>query len=865
MENVYGLGQQFKKLGSADGDWVSHGIREGEEFGNGFMGFGNSGMVGNVQFPIMYALGKNNINYALMLDNVYKHKWNFKGESWNVQMFGDQIRFYVMGGDDLLDLRKDYMELVGRPPVPPKKSLGLWVSEFGYENWRQVDNLKTGLRNDDFPIDGFVLDLQWFGGIIKNNPDSPMGKLDWDQDRYDNNDFYFPNPAPNIAYFANDNIGFITIEESYVGKKTNTFRQMNITPTLFAYARNNNNQCDDTSQYNPVILSEWFGVSGMIDWSDPKAGLWVHDNRRFPNLVQKGIVGHWTDLGEPEKYNAGACYNGVETTAVGLKNNHSDIHNLYNFLWNKSIYEGYVRKNGQVNRRPFIVTRSGAPGSQRFGVAMWSGDIGSNLELLATHLNAQMHMSFSGIDYYGSDIGGFRREGIPYNDKHSGSLQYENELYTQWFANGVWFDVPIRPHTDNSFQKNKRYETSPNLVGIKRINLANLRQRYELTPYYYSLSYRAYLYGEPVIPPLVFYYQNDPEVRQMGHEKLIGRNILVGVVAQHGEYQRDIYLPKGKWVNYQTNEWFTSSGEWVRNFPIYIDGILRLPTFLKAGSIVPTMYVDKETKDVFGHRKDGTSHNELIVKVYGDTAATEFTLYEDDGTSIGYDSVKKPKYDYRTANIFQKSSSNTATVLINKSSGSYNGAVTQRNNTIKLALENTEATKVTMNGTNLVMLTTEEAFNAAPAGWYNTGHNVVLAKSGIQNVSTNKNFQFTLRSVHPKTSVHFVCDNGWTNLGEEIYIVGNIAELGNWDPGKAVKLEPNIYYEYIYNPPHNHNGPGPKTPKWTELVLNLPANTNIEWKCIKRLNTGNWQWEQGSNNKITTKSSGFSGTSIGAF
>ena len=76
-------------------------------------------------------------------------------------------------------------------------------------------------------------------------------------------------------------------------------------------------------------------------------------------------------------------------------------------------------------------------------------------------------------------------------------------------------------------------------------NLANLRQRYELIPYYYSLAWRAHLFGEPVVPPLVFHHQDDPAVRRIGHEKLIGRDLLVGIVARHGEYARDVYLPAG--------------------------------------------------------------------------------------------------------------------------------------------------------------------------------------------------------------------------------------------------------------------------------------------------------------------------------
>jgi len=870
MENVYGLGQRFKKLGSADGDWISHGIREeqpqGQEqyHGNGFMPFGQAGMVGNVQFPIMYAVGSNHLNYALFLDNVYKQRWDFTSDPWKVQMWGDQVRFYIMSGKDLPDLRSDYLELVGAPPVPPKKAFGLWVSEFGYKNWLQIDDLRSSLRNDNFPIDGFVLDLQWFGGIIPNNPNSAMGKLNWDQNKDDGNDFYFPDPEQKIAYFAKDNIGFVTIEESYINQNTDTYAQMQSSSNLLAYSRTNN-KCDASNQADSVVLDNWFGKAGMVDWSDTEAGKWIHANRRFPNLVQKGVLGHWTDLGEPEKYDSSACYEGVETTDAGIKNQHGDIHNIYNFLWNKSIYDGYVSTNDQVNRRPFIVTRSGAPGTQRFGVAMWSGDIGSNLDILASHLNAQLHMSFSGIDYYGSDIGGFRREGIPYNGNHSGNLQYEDELYTQSFANGAWFDVPVRPHTDNSFQTNKRYETSPNLVGNKKTNLANLRQRYELIPYYYSLAYRAYLFSEPVISPLVFYYQDDNEVRQIGHEKLIGKDILVGVVAKHGEYKRDIYLPKGKWINYHTSEWFKSSGEWIKDYPTYIDGILRLPSFVKAGAIIPKMHVDELTEDTYGHRKDGSTGEDLIVRVYADPTKTEFSLFEDDGATISFDSNKKPIYQTRTTSISQVKKENVVTVIIDKANGTFPKAVTQRNNLVELVVEDAQATGVTFNGTNLVSYTSKDTFESAASGWYNAGSNLIVAKSGINDVNTKKTFEFLLKTVPSTASAYFVCNNGWTNLGEEIFIVGNIPALGSWDENKGVKLNPSVYYEYIYNPPPNHNGPGPNTPKWTAHVGGLPTNTSIEWKLVKKLNTGQWQKEPGDKHKLITSGSGFAGTYTESF
>jgi alpha-glucosidase len=463
-------------------------------------------------------------------------------------------------------------------------------------------------------------------------------------------------------------------------------------------------------------------------------------------------------------------------------------------------------------------------------------------------------MSFSGIDYYGSDIGGFRREGIPYNENHSGNLQYQNEMYTTWFAHGAWFDVPVRPHTDNSFQTAKRYETSPNLVGYKQINLANLRQRYELTPYYYSLAYRTHLFAEPLIAPLVFYFQNDPVVRNMGNQKLIGKDIMVGAVTKYGEYERDIYLPKGQWINYHTNQSLTSSGEWIKSFPTYIDGIFRLPTFVRSGAIIPLMHVDAETKNVL------SSENNLILKVYPDEKQSQFTLYEDDGSTISYTDKKEPIYQTRSTDITATKSRNTATVTIAKAEGAYQGATQQRNNIVQLIVQNAKATDVTVNGAKLPQLNSKTEFEGAEAGWYNAGENLILAKSGIQNTQQDKTFKFNLTTIPTTTSINFVCDNAWTNPGETIYVVGNQPQLGNWDTNKAKALSPNVYHEYIYNPPPNHNGPGPKTPKWTGLISGLSPNTSIEWKCVKKLNNGKWQWQPGANNQIQTKNISYSGS-----
>lgn len=809
IQNAYGLGEQFFMGGSADGDWVGRTRSPGGAYGNAMVFDTDNGPVGNTQIPVLFAVGASNLNYGLLLDQVYKQEWNLTGSPWTVDTWGDQLRWYTMTGPDLPDLRKDYMELTGRPPVPPKKAFGMWVSEFGYDNWAEIDNRLSGLRADAFPVDGFVLDLPWFGGVTAGSDNTRMGTLSWDPTA-------FPNTSATINdYATNKGIGLMTIEESYVGKNLPEHADLAARGYLVRSG------CPGCA---PVYLTtnDWWGRGGMIDWTQDAAADYWHTLKRQP-LADQGVQGHWLDLGEPEMYDAGDWTSGV----LPGKHAHADYHNVYNLKWAESVARGYA----SGTKRPFMLARSGAAGIQRHGVAMWSADIGSKLTALAQQQNVQMHMSMSGIDYFGSDIGGFRREML------NSDL---NELYTQWFANGAWFEVPVRPHTENLCNC---AQTSPDKIGHKASNLANLRQRYELAPYYYSLAHRAHRFGEPVVPPLVHYHQNDPNVREMGHQKLIGRDLLVGVVAGAGERDRDVYLPAGTWYDYATGEKLTSSGQWFTDRPLWVNGVFRLPAFARAGAIIPKAHVDDKTMNAMGKRTDGTTRNELIARVYPDTTSTDFTLYEDDGATTAYQSGS-----VRTTQISQQLSGATATVTVAASSGDYSGAPSSRPTVVEL-VAGTQASAVTLNGSPLTQHATKTAFDAAAAGWYNAGGNLIVAKAASASVTTAKTFAFTLGQA--PASMTFRCDNGTTAPGQSVYAVGSAPQLGSWSVASAVKLSPTAY------------------PTWTGTIGTLPPNTAVEWKCVKRQESGYPDtadlWEPGANTSFTTPATGNGGTTTGSF
>ncbi|QLD13287.1 DUF5110 domain-containing protein [Microbacterium oleivorans] len=810
MENAYGLGQQFFTGASADGDWVGRTRTPGGTYGNAMVFDPENGPVGNTQIPVLFAVGAAGANYGLFVDQLYKQEWNLMGDPWTMRTWGDQLRWYLMAGDDLPDLRQDYMELTGTPPVPPRKAFGLWMSEFGYDDWNEVDDTISALRDADFPVDGAMLDVQWFGGVTANSDDTRMGSLDWDTSR-------FPDPAAKIASLAADGVGIIPIEESYIGRNLPEHGELAAAGHLVRAG------CATCA---PVYLTgnPWWGTGGMIDWTQPAAGAAWHDGQR-QHLVDAGVTGHWLDLGEPEMYDAGDWTAGI----LPGKHAHADYHNAYNLLWAQSIADGYARNDEDA--RPFLLSRAAAGGIQRHGTAMWSADIGSTMKALASQQNAQMHMSMSGIDYYGSDVGGFRREMLDAD---------ADELYTQWFADSAWFDTPLRPHTENLCNC---LETSPAGIGDQASNRENLVRRYELAPYYYSLAHRANRYGEPLAPPLVYYYQDDANVREMGHQKMLGRDLMVAIVAGEGERERDVYLPAGDWVDLHTNERIASSGQWITDVPLWRGGVFTLPAYARSGAIIPKAFVDGETKDITGARSDGTVRDELITTVYADGDASEFTLYEDDGATTAYQDGA-----VRTTRISQQLAGGVATVTVDPASGTYSGAPSSRSTVVELVTDGTQASAVTLGGTQLVEHANKAAFDAAASGWYNAGGRTVIAKSASGSVSDAKTFAFMLGE-QPVWAT-FACENATTTFGQSVYVVGGIPQLGNWSPTGAIKLEPSGY------------------PTWTGVIEALPPSSSIEWKCIKRQENDPFTvdaWEPGGNNVLNTPPSGSAGITTGAF
>ncbi|HKE14616.1 MAG TPA: TIM-barrel domain-containing protein [Kofleriaceae bacterium] len=692
--SAYGLGEKCVAAGLTGGDWRGRLRAPATALGNKMVPF-DGGACGDAQFPVLYAVGPGPTPraFALFVDDVRAQTWDLRWRPWSVATPSPELRWYVMAGDTPLDLRADYMALTGRPPVPPRAAFGLWVSEYGFEDWRELEGVLAGLRRRRFPVDGFVLDLQWFGGIAQDSPVTSMGKLAFDTD-------HFPDPAGKLAELRDRHgVGIILIEEPFVGRDLPEHARMAGRGFL---ARQPGGP--------PILLAaspQWWGVGGMIDWTNPAGADFWHDWKRRP-LVELGVVGHWTDLGEPEAFDPTARYHGF----AGIGTDQAAIHNLYNLSWAASIARGY-RRDGSP-RRPFILSRSGTSGIQRHGAAMWSGDLGARFTTLAAQQRNQLHMSMSGVDYYGSDVGGFWRHAIDPGDD-------EDELYSEWLADSAMTDVPVRPHT---FNIGNRFHTSPDRIGDRASNLASVRLRYALIPYLYSLAHRAHRAGEPVFPPLFLHFPGDARARGIGDQKMIGPSLMVALVSRPHQRSRAVYLPAGTWFDFHTGARHESRGEWLERVPLRPRGALRLPLYARAGAIIPMQWVDGETMNAAGRRLDGSRRDELRARVFASAGPSSFTLVEDDGETTAY-----LRGEVRETTLRQRAGAGgaLAEIEIGGARGTYRGAAPARSLALEVIGLERPPRSVLLDGRALSRRASAAALARAPDGWATDGDEVLVA------------------------------------------------------------------------------------------------------------------------------------------
>jgi len=591
--------------------------------------------------------------YGVFVDNTFRQDWNFDdggGTRWEVVVRGGEMNYYFIDGHGIAGVLDNYTEMTGRAPMPPRWTMGYVQSKYGYGNWGEVYAAKNAFRGKDLPCDALVLDFYWFGESYQ------MGGLQWDLGD-------FPDPAANIASLGGDGIKIMNIHEPYLNTQNEPAKSNFDEGASLKYLMADNYP----ERTIPSTVNGWYGNAGYVDFNNPAARTWWFN--KLKHIIDDGVAAHWTDLGEPEADDiTDYSYDGKRQ---------EELHNVYSLLWHKALAEGY--ETHYPDQRLFQFSRAGFAGDQRYGVGHWTSDSAANWQTLEAHLNALGNYGMSGLNLFGTDIGGYM--GTP-----------SSELYTRWFQFGAFMPV-FRAHGVGK-------PVAPYEYGTRNEDDCRtmLKLRYRLIPYIYTAARETYETGMPLCRALPLAFPGDPLVQENGTQYMFGPSIMVAPITGEGITSRSVYLPDGRWIDHWSGKALT--GPVTTNWPAPLS---QIPLFYADNTIIPLgPYVASSQFD------DGSQRG-LRVNC---SSEASYVLYDDDGASNEYKTN-----NYATTSI---AASNTASAIhleIAGTVGTYSGQPGQRAWYIEVYCTN-EVASVEADGGPLPARANATEIDTAGSGYY---------------------------------------------------------------------------------------------------------------------------------------------------
>jgi alpha-glucosidase len=527
-EHVYGLGDRSAPLNLRSGSYRMWNTDPG-----GSLGPGDDPLY--LSIPTLVNLHSQGCTLVF-----YENSFNgtVKVEDHMVIAFGGgALRYYFMVGAPT-QLLERYTELTGRPVLPPRWAFGYHQSRWGYKSEQIVREIVAGFKAHALPLSVVHLDIDYMDGYRVFTVDSER----------------FPDLAGLAQELGNQGIRIVTILDPGVKRDTQfDVYSEGLTEDVFC------KRSDGKTTYGLV----WPGWCAFPDFTRPETRFWW--GSYYKRLLDKGVAGFWHDMNEPASFAAWGDYTlplNTRHDLDGSEGDHRQAHNLYGLLMNRSGYEA-LRKF-RPDRRPWIVSRSGWAGVQRYAWH-WTGDTESTWQSLRMTISMILNLGLSGVPFVGPDIGGF-----------SGSPTAE--LYLRWFQLATFLPF-FRTHSAVHTPHREPWTFGEPYLTIIREFLAF---RYKILPYLYTLAWHANQYGHPLVRPLFWSDVEDPDLWAIDDAFLLGENLLVAPILEEGVNSRGLVLPKGDWYNFWDDTILRGPGE------VELDASLEhIPLLVTAGCVLP--------------------------------------------------------------------------------------------------------------------------------------------------------------------------------------------------------------------------------------------------------------------------------------
>ncbi|NPV53452.1 MAG: glycoside hydrolase family 31 protein [Firmicutes bacterium] len=461
------------------------------------------------------------------------------------------IDYWVTAGNTPAEIVEMYTQVTGRVPMMPYFASGFWQCKLRYHNQEELLGVAREYKRRGLPISVIVIDFfHW--------PQQGEWRLD---------PKYWPDPEAMVKELKSMGIELMVSIWPTVDPRSSNYSEMKRKGYLV--------HTDRGVRVQMICL----GNEVFFDATNPGAQRYVW-NKVKENYFKYGIRVFWLDEAEPEF----TVYD-FDNIRYYLGPN-LEVGNIYPVLYAKAFYDGMTEEGitDVIN-----LARCAWAGSQRYGAAVWSGDIHSNFPTLRKQVCAGLNMGLSGIPWWTTDIGGFFG-GDPNDPKF-------RELIIRWFQYGAFcplfrlhgYRLPTGEGTEGEDTGMFDFNTcGPNEVwsfGEEAYEIIKglLFMRERLRPYIMEQMELAHEKGTPPMRPLFYDFPEDREAWNIEDEFMFGPDILVAPVLYEGARSRRVYLPVGaKWKEANTGR-FYEGGQFIEcDAPLEI-----IPLFLRNGANLP--------------------------------------------------------------------------------------------------------------------------------------------------------------------------------------------------------------------------------------------------------------------------------------
>ncbi len=475
-------------------------------------------------------------------------------------MADEQLDLFVFFGEpkDILD---EYTDVTGKSPMLPLWSFGTWMSRITYFSQQEGLEIARQLRAHRIPSDVIHFDTGWFG-------------TDWQCDYQFARD-RFENPEKMLRQLAKDGFHTCLWQLPYFTPKNRFFPEI-IERGL--HVRN----ATGGMPYEDAVL----------DFSNPETVGWYQ--QKILGLLRQGVSTIKCDFGEAAPYN-GFYHSG----RGGLYE-----HNLYPLRYNKALWEviDSFAKSQTSNLKSqteggIIWARSAWAGSQRYALH-WGGDAATTNTGMLGDLRGGLSFGLSGFSFWSHDMGGF-------------VTASPEDIYRRWLPFGF-----LSSHT----RAHGAPPTEPWLISESFTEAFRecAEMKYRLMPYVYAQAKDCSERGLPMVRALLVEFPEDQGAWLVEDEYMFGSQMLVAPLLESGT-GRNVYLPRGKWIDYQTGRVYEGGYQRIEA------GRIPCIILVRDGALIPhaplaqrTDEIDWSKVEMKAYKADATRCTGLLFKP-GDT------------------------------------------------------------------------------------------------------------------------------------------------------------------------------------------------------------------------------------------------------